>query len=163
TLGILFGLVAAVGQGGGAVLSRIAYQAQGTLNHQVGTVDGILMGTAAGYQRLLGGLLVIATVYLLGKFYKPLRSVPRSRRAHDPISSKCSWIMIAAITGPVVGITFFQWALMITEAAIAQTIVALTPIVILPMSYWFEGERPKPRSILGGFIAVCGVILLVFS
>lgn len=161
--GIIFGLVAAAGQGGGAVLSRIAYQAQGTLNSPETTMDGILLGTAAGYQRLLGGLLVIGTVYLVGKFYAPLRSVPKGQRAHDPLRIKCSWIVIAAMTGPVVGITFFQWALMVTEAAIAQTIVALTPIVIMPLAYWFEGERPKPRSIIGGIIAVCGVILLALA
>lgn len=161
--GIAFGLVAAVGQGGGAVLSRIAYQTQDTLSRPENNIEGILLGTAAGYQRLLGGLLVIGIAYLIGRCYQPLRSQAKGERKNDSLQSKCRWIIIAALTGPVIGITFFQWSLMLTEAAIAQAIVALTPVVIMPLAFFFEGERPKPRSILGGMIAVCGVILLALT
>lgn len=83
-------------------------------------------------------------------------------RAEDSTATKCSWVVIAALSGPVVGIAFFQWALIMTEAAIAQAIVAMTPIVIMPFAYCFEGERPSRRSIVGGVIAVGGVMLLLF-
>lgn len=34
----------------------------------------------------------------------------------------------------------------------------------MSFAYWFEDERPRPRSILGGgIIAVCGVLLLLVA
>lgn len=159
-IGVLFGLVAAAGQAGGGVLSRLAYHAQGTLDEPTSTIDGILMGAAAGYQRLLGGVLLIGAVYLAGRLYSPWRTPPSGPHANDPAPTKFNWVLINALTGPIIGIIFFQWALMTTETAIVQSIVALTPLTVIPLAYWIEGERPQPRSIVGGVIAVSGVILL---
>jgi drug/metabolite transporter (DMT)-like permease len=38
----------------------------------------------------------------------------------------------------------------------------MTPIVMLPLARIFEGERISAREIIGGFIAVAGVIGLAF-
>ena len=42
-------------------------------------------------------------------------------------------------------------------------IVATAPLVIVPMSYWFENERPSRRSLVGGVIAVTGVVALTLA
>jgi drug/metabolite transporter (DMT)-like permease len=162
-LGVFFGLIAALGQGAGGVLSRMAYQAQSNAVMPANTLDGILLGASAGYQRLLGGLLVIGLVYFVSKTCFTRKSQLFHGRGNDSTANKFSWLLLAALTGPVIGIIFFQWALFVTEAAIAQAIVALTPIVIIPFAYWIEGERPSPRSIFGGIIAVSGVILLMLA
>jgi drug/metabolite transporter (DMT)-like permease len=39
-------------------------------------------------------------------------------------------------------------------------IVALTPIVVIPLARILERERPRKRSLLGGAIAVTGAIAL---
>jgi len=57
-------------------------------------------------------------------------------------------------------VSCYQWALATTASGIVLPIVACTPLVIIPFSYWLEGERPTPRSLLGALIAVGGVILL---
>jgi drug/metabolite transporter (DMT)-like permease len=36
----------------------------------------------------------------------------------------------------------------------------MTPLVVMPMTYLLEGDRPTPRAISGTVIAVAGVILL---
>jgi drug/metabolite transporter (DMT)-like permease len=41
--------------------------------------------------------------------------------------------------------------------------VACTPLVIIPLSYWLENERPTRRSLLGGIIAVAGCIALALA
>jgi drug/metabolite transporter (DMT)-like permease len=33
-------------------------------------------------------------------------------------------------------------------------------LVIVPLSYWIEGERPTRRSLLGGLVAVAGAVAL---
>jgi drug/metabolite transporter (DMT)-like permease len=162
-IGVLFGLVAAIGQGAGGVLSRIAYRAQDTLGDPASTLEGILLGAAAGYQRLLGGVLLLGAIYFASQVYRPWRTPPVGPHALDPNGTKVSWVLINALTGPIVGVIFFQWALMTTDTAIVQSIVALTPITVIPLAYWLEGERPRPRSILGGVVAVAGVVLLALA
>ena len=161
-VGVGFGLVAAVGQGLGGVLSRKAFELEGQLVEglQRGVGDSILLGAAAGYQRLLGGVLIVAAVYFAGRLYAPWRTAPTGPRKGDAVARKASWVALNAFTGPIVGIIFFQWALATTPAAIVQSIVALTPVTVIPLAWWLEGDRPRPRSLLGGVIAVGGVILL---
>jgi drug/metabolite transporter (DMT)-like permease len=55
-----------------------------------------------------------------------------------------------------------QWALENTRAGIVTAIIAMTPIVMLPLARIFERERISPREIIGGLIAVAGVIGLAF-
>ncbi|MFA5264632.1 MAG: hypothetical protein WC378_12495 [Opitutaceae bacterium] len=50
-----------------------------------------------------------------------------------------------------------------TPSAIVLPIVACTPLVIVPLSYWIEGEHPTKRSLLGGVVAVGGAIALALA
>ena len=151
--GVAFGLVAAFGQGLGAVLSRKAYE----LVHAAGgTVDG---GTAA-YQRILGGILIGALPILLLRRRSaapagdPATPAPR-RPAAWP------WVVANSLSGPVIGVACYQWALASTPSGIVLPIVATTPLVVMPFTYHMEGDRPGGRSLLGGLVAVAGVIALM--
>ncbi len=147
--GIVFGLLAAVGQAGGAVLSRKAYQ----LIAQAGQhIDG---GTAA-YQRIIGGVLVAAT------YVAWLRSrMPNSdTRPKSNWRKAWPWMMANTLGGPVVGVSCYQWALATAPSGIVLSIVATLPLVVIPFAYRFEGDRPGLQSVIGGIIAVAGVIAL---
>jgi drug/metabolite transporter (DMT)-like permease len=39
-------------------------------------------------------------------------------------------------------------------------IVATTPVVTIPFTYWIDGDRPSVRSLIGGIIAVMGTVAL---
>jgi drug/metabolite transporter (DMT)-like permease len=149
--GILNGVVAGFGQGFGAVLSRKAF----ALAAQEGVeVDG---GTAA-YQRILGGLafVLIPTVWWLWR----RRTEGKGVRALAAPRMAWKWVVANALCGPAIGVACFQWALRSTPSGIVLPIVATTPLVVIPLTYWFEGDRPGWRSICGGGLAVAGVILL---
>ena len=51
----------------------------------------------------------------------------------------------------------------VLRTAIVLPIVALTPLMIIPFSWHLEGERPTVRSLLGGVVAVAGVIGLTLA
>jgi drug/metabolite transporter (DMT)-like permease len=40
------------------------------------------------------------------------------------------------------------------------SVIALSPIMIIPLAMKFEGERPSLRSIIGSVVAVAGVIVM---
>jgi drug/metabolite transporter (DMT)-like permease len=150
-IGVACGVVAAIGQGLGAVLSGYASR----VDHAAGLqIDGL----TAAYQRILAGLLVGAVVY----FAMRLR---RSKNENDPPDSPARgriwpWVFVNALSGPAIGVGCYQWALMREKAGIVLPIVALTPLVIIPFSRFVEGERPRKRSLAGGAVAVAGVIVL---
>jgi drug/metabolite transporter (DMT)-like permease len=60
-------------------------------------------------------------------------------------------------------VSCMQWALDTTPAGIVFAILAITPITIIPFAFVLEHERPSVRSLLGGAIAVGGVIALALS
>ncbi len=164
-IGILFGLVAAVGQGMGAVLSRKAYMtafAAGNWNEVDGVMQSIFMGATSGYQRLLGGVLVIGCFYFLSMIVQSLRTRPRSPHDQESRGKKFYYVFLTAASGPILGITCFQWAMATTPSAIVQSIVAMTPLVVMPMSWFLEGDRPGKRAIIGALVSVAGVLLLAF-
>jgi drug/metabolite transporter (DMT)-like permease len=153
--GICFGVVSALGQGMGAVLSRKAYAvaaAHGQIFHGVG--DGI----NAAYQRMLGGICVTAAFYLFLKI-APEPDEPRVNRwraAWGPLVANC-------LCGPVLGVTCYQWALMSMPTNIVMPIVATTPLVVLPLAHFMEGDRMTRRTVVGGLLAVAGVIGLTMA
>jgi drug/metabolite transporter (DMT)-like permease len=154
--GIMWGLMSAFGQGFGAVLSRKA----GSLVTEGVTVDGL----TAAYQRVLGGLAVMTVLLLLRKIKVRNGGSIATEIALTPASVKwlIAMIVLNALCGPTLGVGAYQWALNVNNlpAGIVLSIVALSPLVIIPFAMKFEGERPSLRSVLGSLIAVGGVIIM---
>ena len=148
--GIAYGILSSLGQGLGAVISRHAF----ALNEAAHVT---VNASTTTFQRMLGGcLLVCAFCFLLAwRKRRPVFVLP-------PVKSQ-PWIFGNAVTGPVVGVSFYQWALGGTPSGIVLAIVATTPIVMIPLSWWLENDRPTPRSLAGALAGVTGVIGLVLS
>jgi len=184
-VGLLWGLVAAAGQAGGAVISRHAY----ALIEVAGTsVDGL----TATYQRVLGGLLFTLLLLAFMRWHHGRRpeigiptalagaagkaagrNAPRMSSAAEEVAlaansrpltaNAAAWVIANAVAGPVIGVSCFQWALETTPSGIVLPIVALTPLVVIPFALRFEGDRPSPRALAGGILAVAGAAALAWS
>ena len=153
-IGFIFGFLAACGQGIGAVISR---KANGLVSLSGEPIDGI----TAAYHRIIGGLVI--TVAYFG-----LRSLFGKTRAEESPSARrrwrdYGWVPANALCGAVIGVSCYQWSLATTPSGIVLPIVATTPLIVIPLSYWLEGERPTRRSLFGGLIAVTGVIALTIA
>lgn len=153
--GVIYGVLAAAGQAGGAVLSRKAFDISAAAGFEV---DG---GTAA-FQRVIGGVIFAWVAWML------FRSRPDEKPAAAIVgvmkdTRLAGLLLMTALFGPVLGVAFFQWALSTAPSGLVLPIVGLTPVVIIPISYWLEGDRPKPRSIIGGVIAVAAAIALAMQ
>ncbi len=150
-LGFFWGVMAAAGQGLGAVLSRKANELTALAGQPI---DGI----TAAYQRIVGGLVITVAFFAVRALLarKPAEASPTL----TPTLRDHLWIPANALCGAVIGVSFYQWSLATTPSGLVLPIVACTPLVIVPLSYWLEGERPTRRSLLGGVIAVAGVVAL---
>lgn len=139
-LGIGFGFLAALGQAGGAVLSRAAL---------AGTSVSPLWSTLI---RLAAGVLFLL-VWMLAK--------RQSLRVFEPLRSP-RFLMILTATafcGTYLAIWLQQTALKFTAAGIAQALTSTSPLFVIPIALW-AGERVSMRAILGAIVALGGIWLL---
>lgn len=148
TKGILMGLGSACCQGIGLVLAK------------KGMMDGdvrIIAPIEATWIRMLAAFL---SIYLLdvirGKdvwFIKPLFQQQHALR----------YILLGTVFGPVVGVSLSLYAASSIHASIAQTIFALVPMIVLPLSAWLYKSAFTWRMLLGVLIALSGVMLLIWQ
>ena len=157
-IGFLFGLVAACGQGFGALVSRKGVTVATTAGEHVANAT---FGLTATYHRILAGLIFIVCWLLVLRLFRRLPPAP----VLTPTERKTSrqWVLANAMCGPVAGVGCYQWALATTPSGIVLPIAATTPLLAIPIAFWLEGDRPSHRSIVGAVIAVAGCIALTLN
>lgn len=156
--GLVLAAIAAAGQAGGAILAKagLGQAPPGSplaefVGASVASVDP-LTGTFLRMLAGTAGLLAWAAPAgrLRGLFDG--MSAPRARVA----------VVGGTLLGPTIGVWLSLVAFARTETAVAQTIMALTPILVLPAARAVFGERASPRAWIGAAVAVAGAALLAF-
>ena len=150
-LGILAAITAGLGQGSGAVISRKAESIVRVMHMEV---DGV----SAAFQRVVAGWVIAGIAVAIVKFLGPRELSGRWRSPFQ--KGVMPWLLGASLFGPVIGVSFFQWALQTRESGVVLAIVSITPIVMMPMAALTEGDHPRKTAVAGAFVAVSGVILL---
>ncbi|MBA4386002.1 MAG: EamA family transporter [Anaerolinea sp.] len=143
-LGIFFGFLAALTQAAGAVLSRWALT-----ESSVSALQSALIRLLAGTAVLL--LWILIRREKVGAWLKP---APK----------KQLWSILAAVIlfGTYVAIWMQQLAFKFTNVGIAQTLLATSPLFILPVSA-LQKEKLSFRSVLGVLISIAGVGLIFLA
>ncbi len=153
-IGFLFGLLAAAGQGFGALVSRkgvMVAEAAGEAAHNA------TFGVTAAYHRILAGLVFASLWFLV------MRTLNRMPAETPTRKNGFAWLVAAAFAGPICGVGCYQWALATTPSGLVLPIAATTPLLSIPIAYFLEGDRPPRRAIAGGVLAVAGCIALTAS
>jgi drug/metabolite transporter (DMT)-like permease len=138
--GSLYGLLAALGQAGGAVLSRAAL-----VNTEIDSFWSTLI-------RLLGGTATLLVWILMQR---------QSSDVVKPFQSTRLFIVIAgtAFMSTYLGIVLQQTSLKFAATGIAQALSSTSPLFVIPIA-WVMGDRISLRSVTGVLVAVIGVSLL---
>ena len=156
--GILYGLGAGMGQGVGLVLSKIGVDCYvEDMALQAGALTADSMGVlaipfASNMIRCIAGLTCFALWLVVSG---NAGQMGRSLGDHRGLAA----MMIAVLSGPFIGVGFSLMAVQHTAAGIASTIMALTPVLILPASRWLFGQPVTPRNVTGAVVSVLGVSL----
>jgi len=72
-------------------------------------------------------------------------------------------IVVGTITGPFIGMTFSLAAVQLTQVGIASTLMALSPVILLPLAHWIFKERITQRAIAGTVVAMVGVAMIFWT
>ena len=69
---------------------------------------------------------------------------------------------LATIFGLVLSIVLVMWSLALCKVAVAETIVSLAPIVVMPVAYILYKEKMTAKTLLAGLISIFGVYVLIW-
>ena len=142
-IGVLCGIGGAFGQALGLILSK---------RGMVGDFPAL----SASLIRLTTASVVIWLWALIRGQLRPTIEGLRIRRAR--------WsIVVGTITGPFIGMTLSLVAVQLTQVGIASTLMALSPVFLLPMSHWVLKERITQRAIVGTVVAMVGVAMIFWT
>jgi drug/metabolite transporter (DMT)-like permease len=161
-VGLVFGLVAAGGQGFGALVSRKGVNVAESAGE---AAHNAVFGLTAAYQRICAGLIFVLLWFLVLRWLKRLPVQAQHVKTAPALKPRRPgwWMLANGLAGPVLGVGCYQWALATTPSGIVLPIAAIAPLLSIPIAHWIEGDRPTRRAILGGFIAVGGCIALTAS
>ncbi|MGE5601566.1 MAG: DMT family transporter [Nitrososphaerales archaeon] len=141
-VGILFGVLAQLCQQANLVMSK--------------------QGLAGGYPALSGvmirmvvGLIAIWLLAVLQR--EALRTIRRVRADGRAAAA----ILGGAFCGPFLGVWMSLIAVQSSRVGVASTLMALTPVISLPIVHFVLKEHISSRAILGTLVAMSGVALMV--
>jgi len=139
--GIIAGLIAAAGQAFGVVLAKFG-------------LGNNFPALSANVIRMSAAFLALWLVTIIqGQVLSTVQQANYQR-------SGLLYILGGTIFGPLIGVSLSLFAIQNTNIGIASTIIALPPIFLLPIGYFFFKEKISWQAVVGTLIAVAGVGLL---
>jgi drug/metabolite transporter (DMT)-like permease len=137
-LGSLLALGGAVGQAAGLVLSKKGMQEMDAFS--------------ATQIRIMAGVVGFSIVITLFRRWNHLFGALRDLRAMKAMT-------VGSFTGPFLGVSFSLLAVQHTGTGIAATLMALTPVMIIPPAILMKQEKIKLLEVIGALVSVGGVAL----
>jgi drug/metabolite transporter (DMT)-like permease len=137
--GLALGFCGALGQAGGLVLSKLG----------MGSYDPVAATEVRVIAAIAGYALLLAAV----------RGWPRVAVAIQDRRG-LGFAAAGAFFGPFLGVSLSLFAVRHTVAGVAASIMALQPVLIIPLVVVLHRERVGPGGIAGALVAVAGVALL---
>ncbi len=141
-VGIFYGFVGALGQAGGLVFAKFAFDA--------GNINGFL----ATFIRIVASIIIMLPLAVIARrFRNPFLLYKNDVKALYST-------LAGTFFGPYLGITFSLLAVEYTKVGIASTLMSMMPIIMLPIVHFYYKEKLNWQSITGAIIAVVGVAIL---
>lgn len=139
-LGVGLALGGALGQAGGLVLSK----------HGMGDFDPF----AATQIRIIAGIVGFAVVFTVLGRWRRVTAALADRRA-------MTMTALGAVFGPFLGVSLSLVAVQHAKTGVAASLMAISPILIIPLVMVIGRERVGLGGVAGALLAVAGVIVLL--
>jgi drug/metabolite transporter (DMT)-like permease len=136
--GLLLALGGAVGQGIGAVFSKLG----------MGSYDPF----ASSQIRVITGILGFIVIISIAKEWKSITVSLKNNNAMLPL-------FIGSFFGPFLGVSLSLLAFQHTSVGIASTLIATVPLFILIPSVLVFKEKLNWKEVVGAFLAVSGMAI----
>lgn len=160
--GIAFAIGGGICQSIGLILAKLG------MGHGPGAAARVDPWTATMYRMAFAaaGVVVLALAVRRFRTRTAIEVSPESERLpagvpeRSPVPFALAMVAIGVLFGPVLGVWNSMVAVDRAEAGVAATLMAMTPVFILPFAVWIEKERISWRAAAGALVAVSGVAAL---
>jgi len=142
--GVIFGVLAGLGQALGLVLSK-----QG--------MSGDFSPFQANAIRMLAAAIFIWIWTIIQRQAGATIAEVRKQPKALPL------LALGALVGPVLGVSASLLAVQHAEVGVASTLMALPPVIVLPISYFVFKEKVGWEAIAGTLLAIAGVAVLFLA
>lgn len=142
--GVIFGVLAALGQAVGLVFSK-----QG------------MSGDFSPFQANAIRMLVAAIFIWLWTLFEGKAEATIAAIREKP--QVLRWLALGALIGPVLGVSASLLSAQRIEIGVASTLMALPPVIVLPVSYFVFKEKFGWQAVAGTGLAIAGVAILFLS
>jgi drug/metabolite transporter (DMT)-like permease len=142
--GVIFGVLAGLGQAVGLVLSK----------------QGMLGDFSVFQANAIRMLAAVIFTWVLTTFEG---KVPATFTALREKPQVLGLLALGALLGPVLGVLSSLFAVQHAEIGVASTLMALPPVIILPISYFVFKEKIGWKAIVGTLLAIAGVAILFLA
>jgi drug/metabolite transporter (DMT)-like permease len=142
--GLSMALCGAIGQGFGAVLSKIG---------MLSDPSAVLNPLAASLMRMLVGGLFIWTIAITSRRLHSIRGALDDRYGMRQT-------VYGSVAAPFLGVTLSLVALASTPAGVAQTLMSLMPIFVIPIAWVTYRQKTGFYGIVGAVISIIGVAII---
>lgn len=136
--GIIYALLGAAGQATGLVLSKFGMQDYDAFS--------------ATQIRVIAGIIGFSIVIHVFRKWLAVNHALKNTKA-------LKLMLLGAIFGPFLGVSSSLIAVKYTATGIASTVMSISPILILPATYFLYKQHVSWREIMGAFISITGVAL----
>ncbi|OGU60678.1 MAG: hypothetical protein A2X64_08110 [Ignavibacteria bacterium GWF2_33_9] len=140
--GIIWAVLGLIGQASGLILAKVAL-----LESEVNPL-------IASFVRIFSGWLLLVPIGIFLRRYS-IFSFPYKSNLKVLTAP-----MIGAVLGPFLGITLSLVAINYAKIGIASTLMATTPILMLPISHFAMKEQLHWKAYAGAIVAVLGVAII---
>ncbi len=149
--GILFAILSAVCQGFGLVLANKGFETQ------IDNTD--LPFFQATWIRMIVAMGIMYLITIARGKFREINQPALENRNNGLI-----FTLGGTIFGPVMGVSLSMLtiSLLQNKPSVAQTIFALVPVFVLPLSYLFYKEKITIKSVVAALIAIAGVMVLIW-
>jgi len=142
--GISFAFIGAMGQGIGVVFAK-----KGMLFESSNAINPL---SATLIRMVLASMFIWITILLAGKLPDLKKGIKNRKGMELTIGG--------AFIGPFLGVTLSMIAVTYTEIGVAQTLMSLMPVIIIPILWLMVKQKTNLRGIGGALIAIVGVAML---
>jgi drug/metabolite transporter (DMT)-like permease len=139
--GIFFAFLGALGQAVGLVLQKKGGSGD------FPAISGVVV-------RVLLAAIILWVIALFQE--KARHTLEQSIQNKSVIRS----IALGTLVGPFAGIWLSMVAIQAAYVGVAATLMALTPIIMLPIAFWLYKEKISWPALGGTFLSLCGVALI---
>ncbi len=143
-IGLLCALGGAVGQAVGLILAKKG-------------LDGDFPSISAVVIRMIVAVVVI---WIITLFMGQARSTVKTTISQPKALQVVAY---GSIVGPFIGVWLSQVAIQKTAIGLASTLMALTPIMLLPFVKWVFKEEVSIRAVAGTCLAIAGVAVIFLA